>query len=969
MQRREFITNSGIGLAGGLLFNDAVAHTLFEQKDYNTDPKPKSAKYIWVDKEGKGRNVYVNFRKSFTIKGIPTEAFFNLFADTSYQLFVNNQFVNQGPIRFDPRFPVYDAIDLIPYLKIGENVIAVQANYFGMKTYKSIPNKGGFIAWGSVKTELELISMETNAINWQAKLAGERSLYVNKLSFALNPADFYDQSLEDKGWKNGQYDAKGWNQAAELTQQTSWGILSVRRIPYFKYKTLENVAEVTAVLPLADKEDQYSFSVQVPDFFNDNNEDGAYIAFKSYIYSDKDQEVPVKTFWSETWLNGEEIDGGIYSEAQSLRKIRIFNLKKGWNYYMGKVGTYFDLVSIFLAFPKELNIKLSADKNPDSGMLFKRTPLLKKPVFDKYLNRKILPYAENDELKEIGGWMNMTAKDISQNPVFSSCWDSYDEPCEKLDFASLNFHTFRKSDYPNGFCILLDLSYTHLLYPTIKFSGVKGAIIDICNSEKLTSDNQHLFHMHHYLNGDRIVCSEDVIEWMPPHPRGARYISLTVRNAQQDVKFDNITLQSANYPVVQLGEFNSSDPLLNQIWQMCLRTQSTTMEDAYVDCVGRERGMYIRDTVIQYFNNLAVFGDQALMRRCFELYGQSPEESGKFRAVFPNTGNYTISDFCLNAVEGFRAYYNHTADRDLVIQYWPAIMKNMAWFDQLADQRPADLLLDAEWHTKQGITAHYGGFHGDLGIKKGYLSIKGIHCIFSCTYLLALQDAFAMAVEIGKTKDAEAMGRRIAILSKTINIAFWDEEKGCFADNIDKTSYSAHASLFAVRAGIASQSQIERIKKYVQYELRSLFVNGFSPDAGIYSSPSFCFYIFDGLYKADMAGVAEKLMKDGWGWALSQGYMTVPEYFEKNTQNSLCHAWSASPLYYLSSNVLGVRFPKAPDLSYVEIKVQTDNITQVEGKFPHPNGGTIDVKWHLENGKRVFDYVKAPAGISLKVIG
>ncbi len=969
MQRREFITNSGIGLAGGLLFNDAMATTLFEQKEYKTDPKPKSAKYIWVDKTGEGRNVYVNFRKAFTLNSSPTEAYFNLFADTSYQLFVNGQFVNQGPIRFDPRYPVYDAKDLVPYLKIGENVIAVQVNYFGMKTYKSIPSKGGFVGWGTVKTENSSYSLDTNSQNWKVKLANERSQFVNKLSFALNPADLFNQALEDKGWKSDGFDAKAWKPAVELTTQTAWGVLIVRKIPYFKYKPLEDIIEVKSILPLAYEEDIYSFSVPVPDFFNETNDDGGYIAFKTYIYSEIDQQVPVKTFWAEAWLNGEEIDGGIYSENKNLRKIRLFNLKKGWNFYMGKMGLYFDVVSLYLAFPKDLKIKVSADKNLNSDIVFYRTPLLKSKVFDKTLSLKALPYDEKDDLKEIGGWLNMGDKDKSQSPVFASSWDSYDEAFEKIDYNSLSNKVFKKAEYPFGFCILLDLSYTHLLYPTIKFSGVKGAIIDFCNSEQLTSDNEHLFHMHHYQNGDRILCSEDVIEWLPPHPRGTRYISLTVRNLQTDVKFERIELQSANYPVTKKGNFISSDPLLNQIWEMCLRTQTTTMEDAYVDCVGRERGMYIRDTVIQYYNNLAVFGDHALMRRCFELYGQSNDATGKFRAVYPNSGSYTISDFCLNAVEGFRAYYNNTGDKEMIAEYWTPIVKNLGWFDKLADERPNDLLLDAEWHTRMGITAHYGGFHGDLGIKRGYLSIKGVHCIFSITYLIALQDAVFLAKEIGKEKDAHAMQKRIDVLTKSINTGFWDEEKGCYADNLDRTSYSAHASLFAVRAGIVSKSQLERIKKYVSFELRSLFVNGFSPDAGTYVSPSFCFYIFDGLYKAGLQDVAEKLMKDGWGWALSQNYKTAPEYFEKHTQNSMCHAWSASPMYYLSCKVLGIRFPKAPDLNYVEILVQTNTLSFAEGQYPHPNGGTIDVKWHLKDGKRVFDYVKAPDGVVVSIVG
>jgi hypothetical protein len=48
--------------------------------------------------------------------------------------------------------------------------------------------------------------------------------------------------------------------------------------------------------------------------------------------------------------------------------------------------------------------------------------------------------------------------------------------------------------------------------------------------------------------------------------------------------------------------------------------------------------------------------------------------------------------------------------------------------------------------------------------------------------------------------------------------------------------------------------------------------------------------------------------------------------------------------------------------------VQADTISEAEGAWPHPLG-VIEVKWHTETGKRVFDYVKAPKGVSVTVVG
>jgi alpha-L-rhamnosidase len=969
MQRREFIGYSSIGVLGSFLIPTSIIASTDEKIVVN--PLPKTAKFIWSDTEGSGRNVYANFRKSFKLSEKPQKALFNIFVDTSYQLFINGNFIQQGPVRFDPKYPVYDTHDLAQYLVIGENVIAIQANYFGMKTYKSIANSAGFLSWGEISAGKTKISLDSNTNNWKVIKAGERDRYVQKLSFALNPADFFDQSKEEANWKQSGYDDSKWTPAKELKKQDLWGKAEPRGIPFMSGSSVA-IKEVKGVYPLMKLEDLYSFAVPFPDFYEEDKKMSKkfYQAFYTWIYSEKDQIVNVGTYWGESWLNGKEVSKGVESETQSIRITRQFNIQKGWNYLFGKVGPYSDLLTNYLAFPTAAKVIVSANKSLENANIkFKISPSnISAEDFNKYLLPKTLPYSEGEKIAEVGGWIDVKAEDKAQSPCVETNWDVYDNPIENLKANELNKKVFNIKDYPEGFSILMDIDFMHLSFPVIDVEGVKGATVDFTYSEQLTTDSAHLKHLFNYLPGDRVVCNKDKLKWMPSNPRGIRYIKLTFRNISSDIRINSFTIRSANYPVIHKGEFKSSDAMMNEIWKMGERTQEANMEDVYVDCSGRERGMYLRDTIIQYFNNLATFGDQALMRRCMELFLQSPDATGKFRAVYPNNGDYTISDFSLNGLEGLKAYYENTGDKELINRYWDAIVKNLAWFDELSDQRN-DLLLDSEWHTKRKINAHYGGFHGDLGIKEGHMQNTGIHCVFSTTYLIALQSAYFLSNELGKKEYAAALKTRIDKLSVSIVAKFWNPELGCFSDNLERGSHSVHASLFAVRAGLVDSTKLELIKKHVSKELKYIFVNGYSPDGGVICSPSFSFYIFDGLYKAGLENIAEDIIKQGWGWALYNGMKTTPEYFSKDPGGSLCHAWSASPTYFFSKYALGINFPKAPDLSYVEIKVQTASITEMEGKYPHPKGGVIEVKWHTENGKRVFDYVKAPDGVQVKVIG
>ncbi|OQA41735.1 MAG: Bacterial alpha-L-rhamnosidase [Chloroflexi bacterium ADurb.Bin325] len=71
------------------------------------------------------------FRKTFHLDRVPERVPARITADSRYLLFVNGQEVFRGPIRSQPRRLTYDLFDLAPYLRAGENTIAVFVVYYG----------------------------------------------------------------------------------------------------------------------------------------------------------------------------------------------------------------------------------------------------------------------------------------------------------------------------------------------------------------------------------------------------------------------------------------------------------------------------------------------------------------------------------------------------------------------------------------------------------------------------------------------------------------------------------------------------------------------------------------------------------------------------------------------------------------------------------------------------------------------
>ncbi len=69
-----------------------------------------------------------------------------------------------------------------------------------------------------------------------------------------------------------------------------------------------------------------------------------------------------------------------------------------------------------------------------------------------------------------------------------------------------------------------------------------------------------------------------------------------------------------------------------------------------------------------------------------------------------------------------------------------------------------------------------------------------------------------------------------------------------------------------------------------------------------------------------------------------------------NNAGSLCHGWSALPVYYYHANVLGFR-PLTPGFKKFLISPYCDGFHEAEGEVATP-AGKIRVEWH-KNGSGI----------------
>jgi alpha-L-rhamnosidase len=82
---------------------------------------------------------FVLLRRTFSLDAVPDDAVLRATANSRLIVWVNGQEVARGPVRSDPRGLRAEIVTVAPHLRVGRNVVAVLARYYGVGTSWWLP--------------------------------------------------------------------------------------------------------------------------------------------------------------------------------------------------------------------------------------------------------------------------------------------------------------------------------------------------------------------------------------------------------------------------------------------------------------------------------------------------------------------------------------------------------------------------------------------------------------------------------------------------------------------------------------------------------------------------------------------------------------------------------------------------------------------------------------------------------------
>ena len=296
-----------------------------------------NAQWIWQQEDGPS-NTWMSFRKTITIDEIPAIVEANIAVDSKFWLWINGEMVlfegglSRGPSqagdwdrkkKITPTNSWYDTVNIQPYLKKGENTIAILAWYWGRETHKGThidSGKGGLLFSAKIGDQIVVSDASWKALqhpgydNTIAPASKAIVQYSVKYD-AQNPMNDWS----DSAWYMPSFSDAEWPSAIEkgALGAAPWYNLEKNFVPKLVNHGLQDYANHTELqLPFTSTGQtiicKLPFNKQITPYLEIEAKagDSIYITtddVRNQIHATYIAKAGIQKFESFSWMNGHEI--------------------------------------------------------------------------------------------------------------------------------------------------------------------------------------------------------------------------------------------------------------------------------------------------------------------------------------------------------------------------------------------------------------------------------------------------------------------------------------------------------------------------------------------------------------------------------------------------------------------------------------------------------------------------------------
>ena len=178
---------------------------------------------VWIWKNYKASvNELVLFRKTILFHELPKNYLLHISADSRYKLYINNQHIGCGPGKSSSVYKYYDEIDISSFLKVGSNVIAIEAAHYSGDMHDSIQYDTGPTSvlstcrGGLLVMDITPDSFLNTNSTWKCYDCQEYKFVKSTYTSSADFNDEIDGTTYPFRWKMADFDDSSWISAKEI---------------------------------------------------------------------------------------------------------------------------------------------------------------------------------------------------------------------------------------------------------------------------------------------------------------------------------------------------------------------------------------------------------------------------------------------------------------------------------------------------------------------------------------------------------------------------------------------------------------------------------------------------------------------------------------------------------------------------------------------------------------------------------
>jgi len=444
----------------------------------------------------------------------------------------------------------------------------------------------------------------------------------------------------------------------------------------------------------------------------------------------------------------------------------------------------------------------------------------------------------------------------------------------------------------------------------------------------------------------RYICADGRQSFTHHFQRWAgRYLAIHVHAGT--FVLHRLHLRRREYPVENRGKLTTGNPLRRRILAVARRTLSLCMHEHYEDTPWREQALYANDGRIQALCGYYAFGEIAFPAASFSLLGRGLREDGFLELTAPARPRVTIPSFTLVWMLAVRDHFLYSGDGGLARRFLPQMLAMLERF--LAERRDGLLPL----RRGEGIWHFYDWTEGMSGYDAScFEEGLDVDAPLNCFLLLALEAVGDILRWCGQA-GGDALTAAAAEIRRGVADRFWDTAEGAFRTHDRAAVFSELTQALAVLASVGGEDLREQVLRRLSRKDSGLVPAGLSQSLYTFQARLTRKDIFGRGVLADMEETWAVMLRAG----ATSFWETLGGARDFHNAGSLCHGWSAVPLYVYYHDLLGVR-PLEPGFRRFAIDPIPQGAAACRGTVPVP-GGEIALAWE-QAGDRVRYRLTAP---------